>query len=126
MAILPGRPVLLAVVDGKPVVGLPGYPLSCMLTAKLFLQELLWKFQRRTPALRQWTRAKLTEKVESRFGVEEFVRIILTPGNPYPTAAALPRGASLISTLTQANAWLRIAPDCSELDADTLVEVELF
>jgi len=43
--IRPGKPVILAIVAGKPVVGLPGYPASCMLTAELFVREILCRRQ---------------------------------------------------------------------------------
>ena len=126
VAIRPGRPVLLALVDGKPVIGLPGYPVSCLLTATLFLKELLHEYQRRPLPLRQVVRARLATVVHSRTGAENYYRVLLEEGEPLPVARILPKGASLISTLTQAHGWLRIAADCSELDADTVVEVELF
>ena len=126
VAIRPGRPVLLALVEGKPVIGLPGYPVSCLLTATLFLTELLHEYQRRPLPLRQVVRARLATVVHSRTGAENYYRVLLEEGEPLPVARVLPKGASLISTLTQAHGWLRIAADCRELDADTVVEVELF
>ena len=126
VAIRPGRPVLLALVDGKPVIGLPGYPVSCLLTATLFLKELLHEYQRRPLPQRQFVRARLATGVLSRTGAENYYRVLLEAGEPLPVARVLPKGASLISTLTQANGWLRIAADCSELDADAVVDVELF
>jgi putative molybdopterin biosynthesis protein len=126
VAIRPGRPVLLALVDGKPVIGLPGYPVSCLLTATLFLKELLHEYQRRPLPPRQVVRARLATVVHSRTGAENYYRVLLEEGAPLPVARVLPKGASLISTLTQAHGLLRIAADCSELDADTVVEVELF
>ena len=126
VAIRPGRPVLLAVVGGKPVIGLPGYPVSCMLTAELFLRDLLYEYQQTIPPGRRIRQAKLTEGVRSKADVEEFVRVKLTPGMPCDTASVLPRGASLISTLTQADGWLRIAAECTEVEAGAIVEVELF
>ena len=126
VAIRPGRPVLLALADGKPVVGLPGYPVSCLLTATLFLKELLHEYQRRPLPQRQFVRARLANGFRSRPGAEEFLRVVLEPGEPLPVARILPKGASLISTLTQADGWLRIAAECSELDEEAVVEVELF
>ena len=126
VAIRPGRPVLLALVDGKPVIGLPGYPVSCLLTATLFLKELLHEYQRRPLPHRQVVRARLATGVHSRTGAENYFRVLLEEGKPLPVARVLPKGASLISTLTQAHGWLRIAADCGELDADAVVEVELF
>lgn len=126
VAIRPGRPVILAVVQGKPVVGLPGYPVSCMLTAELFTQELMYQYQRKSIPPKQTVQAKLGKAVESRLGVEEFLRVSLDYGLPLPQAMPLARGASLISTLTQAQGLLRIGPDTDKLSAGEIVAIELF
>ncbi len=126
VAIRPGRPLILAVVQGKPVVGLPGYPVSCMLTAELFTQELLYDFQRKSLPKKQTVQAQLSRAVESRFGVEEFLRVSLTPGSSLPLARPLARGASLISTLTGAHGLLRIGPDNDMLSSGEIVAIELF
>jgi len=126
VAIRPGRPVILAVVQGKPVVGLPGYPVSCMLTAELFTQELIYQYQRKSIPPKQTVQAKLGKAVESRLGVEEFLRVSLDYGLPLPQAMPLARGASLISTLTQAQGLLRIGPDTDKLSAGEIVAIELF
>ena len=126
VAIRPGRPVILAVVDGKPVVGLPGYPVSCLLTAELFTQELLYEYQKKVLPKRQTVQARLAQQVVSRLGVEEFLRVILTAGKTNPVVMPLARGASLISTLTQAQGLLRIDPEIDKLNAGEMVTIELF
>jgi putative molybdopterin biosynthesis protein len=126
VAIRPGRPVLLAVVEGKPVIGLPGYPVSCMLTAELFLRGMIYEYQRREAPEQQRIQARLDQETRSKWGVEEFVRVVLTPGTPHAVASVPARGASLISTLTQAHGWLRIAPTIEKIDAGEIVEVILF
>ena len=126
VAIRPGRPVILAVVNGKPVVGLPGYPVSCMLTAELFTQELLHEYQNKPLPKRQIVRARLRNPIESRRGVEEFLRVILAAGSPDPEAIPLARGASLISTLTQAHGLLRIGPETDKLSGGEIVTIDLF
>jgi len=126
VAIRPGRPVLLAVVEGKPVIGLPGYPVSCMLTAELFLRGMIYEYQRREAPEQQRIQAQLDQETRSKWGVEEFVRVVLTPCTPHAVASVPARGASLISTLTQAHGWLRIAPTIEKIDAEEIVEVILF
>jgi len=126
VAIRPGRPVILAVVSGKPVIGLPGYPVSCMLTAELFLQDLLHEYQRKTSPKRQTIKARISRDIESRLGTEEFLRVIVKKEESQTTAIPLARGASLISTLTKADGLLRIGPELARLNAGEWVEVELF
>jgi putative molybdopterin biosynthesis protein len=118
--------VILAVVDGKPVVGLPGYPVSCLLTAELFTQELLYEYKKKILPKRQTVKARLAQQVVSRPGVEEFLRVSLTGGGINPVAVPLARGASLISTLTQAQGLLRIEPETDKLNAGEMVVIELF
>ena len=118
--------MLLAVVEGKPVIGLPGYPVSCMLTAELFLRDMIYEYQRREAPEQQMIQARLDQETRSKWGVEEFVRVVLTPGTPHAVASVPARGASLISTLTQAHGWLRIAPTIEKIDAGEIVEVILF
>jgi putative molybdopterin biosynthesis protein len=126
VAIRPGRPVILAEVGKKPVIGLPGYPVSCMLAADLFLRDLVHEFQRRTPPERRCIRALLCEDVRSKLGVEEFVRVTLSTGAKNVEAVPLARGASLISSLTQAHGRLEIPVDREGLTAGEMVKVELF
>lgn len=126
VAIRPGRPVVLATAGGKPLAGLPGYPVSCILTAELFLKDLVFQFQRQDPPLRRSLKATLASAVKSKPDVEEFLRVTLAQGTSYPVAKPLPRGASLISTLSQAHGWLRLAADCTEVAAGTVVDVEIF
>ena len=126
VAIRPGRPVLLAVVGGKPVIGLPGYPVSCMLTAQLFLRELIYEFQGARPPEKRIVRARLTQEIHSKPGVEEFLRVTMNQGRPYAEATVLPRGASLISALSQADGMLRIEADCAIVGAGEIVEIEMF
>ena len=126
VAIRPGRPVILGLIDGKPVAGLPGYPVSCMLTAELFLQELLHEYQHRPVPHRTTVKARMGRPVESLPGIEEYLRVVLKPEESYPLAMPLPRGASLISSLTRADGLLVIAPETTEIRVGDWVEVELF
>ena len=52
VAIRPGHPVVLGVVQGKPVVGLPGYPVSAALTLDLFVKPLVYRLQGMVPPQR--------------------------------------------------------------------------
>jgi len=126
LAIRPGRPLILAVVEGKPVIGLPGYPVSCMLTAELFVREFIYEFQGKKIPERQKVKAILGENIKSVAGVEEFIRVKLTGKGDLFVASPLPRGASLISTLTRAQGFISVPPDHIDLLRGDEVTVELF
>lgn len=125
VAIRPGRPVILGVANNKPLVGLPGYPVSCMLTAELFLQELLHEYQHRPFLPRTTAKARMSRSVESMLGIEEYLRVSLKPEEAHLLAIPMPRGASLISSLTRADGLLVIGPEVTEIKAGDWVEVEL-
>ena len=45
VSVKPGKPTILGVCDGKPVIGLPGNPVSAMVVAGLFLVPVVWRLQ---------------------------------------------------------------------------------
>ena len=126
VAIRPGRPVILAVLQGKPVIGLPGYPVSCKLTADLFIRDLIHEFQGKKAPERRTIKASLAEDVKSVPGVEEFIRVTLTEASDGIVALPLPRGASLISTLVKAQGLIRIPAGRGGLSSGDEILVELF
>ncbi len=75
--IKPGKPVILGIVQGKPVIGIPGYPVSAALTFGLFVKPLIYAMLGlKTPTPMQIT-AKLSRQVASSLGQEEFIRVKL-------------------------------------------------
>src|SRR5262249_20642596 len=75
VAIKPGKPVILAICHGKPVIGLPGYPVSAMLTAELFVRDVLYARQKLLRPEVPQTEATLVKQVASHIGVEEYIRV---------------------------------------------------
>ena len=122
--IRPGKPVILAIVAGKPVVGLPGYPASCMLTAELFVREILCRRQGKAAPPRLRLSAYLTADVHSRRDVDEFIRIELKRLDDGWHAIPLARGAGLITSLTKADGYLVMEAGCEYLSAGTEVTIE--
>jgi len=125
VATRPGKPVILAICKGKPVIGLPGYPVSAMLTAELFLRDTLYARQKRPLPSPPQISATLARQVYSPIGVEEYVRVSLGDVQGHTVAAPLNRGAGLISTLTKARGVIRIPAEVSGLAAGALVNVTL-
>lgn len=126
VAIKPGKPVVLAICQGKPVVGLPGYPVSAMLTAELFVKAVLTARQKLTQHKSVKVKAKLAKQVYSNIGVEEYIRVSLGNVQGKTMAAPLGRGASLISSLTKAHGMLVVGRANDGISAGSEVEVSLF
>ncbi|VBB09614.1 molybdenum cofactor biosynthesis proteins signature 2 [Lucifera butyrica] len=125
VAIKPGKPVVMAVCQGKPVIGLPGYPVAAMLTAELFVRDILFARQKLPRPEAATVEASLVKQVPSTVGVEEYIRVSLGNVQGKMVAAPLSRGAGLISSLTKAQGSISIAAISSGLSAGTAVPVVL-
>lgn len=126
VAIKPGKPVVLAICQGKPVIGLPGYPVSAMLTAELFVRNVLHARQKLPQPVSETVAATISRQVYSHIGVEEHVRVSLGEVQGKVVAAPLGRGAGLISSLTKAQGMLVIPEKQDGLSVGTVTEVKLF
>jgi putative molybdopterin biosynthesis protein len=125
VAIRPGHPVILAVVAGKPVLGLPGYPISTLLTAELFLQPLIYRMLGQTPPRRPTMTATFSRKLLSPMGEDEFVRVTLGKVDERVIATPLTRGAGVITSLARADGIVRVPRFSEGLHAGAEVSVEL-
>lgn len=123
VAIKPGKPVILAVCNDKPVIGLPGYPVSAMLTADLFVRDILLARQKLPPGAPPKVAAVMAKQVASALGVEEYVRVAVGRVRDRLVAAPLGRGAGVISSLTKAQGLVGIGPACQGLSAGATVEI---
>lgn len=123
--VMPGKPAILAVIDGKPVIGLPGYPVSAVVICQQILRPLLGRFLGRPIEEPQKVRAFLPRKIPSRLGLEEFVRVSLGKVGDRLIVNPLGRGAGVITTMVKADGVLRIPPLDEGLNAGQEVEVEL-
>ncbi len=123
--VMPGKPAILAVIAGKPGIGLPGYPVSAGVICQQVLRPLIAHFLGRPAEEPQKVRAVLPRKVPSRLGLEEFVRVSLGRVRDRVIVNPLNRGAGVITTMVKADGVLRIPPPDEGLNAGQEVEVEL-
>lgn len=127
VSIKPGKPTILAVVDGKPVIGLPGNPVSALIIAGLFLPPLLCRLMGVAPNLRQpATHAKLTINVASEAGREDYLPVRLITSDDGILAEPVFGRSNLIFTLVRADGLVRIPPESTGLAAGSHVRVDLF
>ncbi|MDF2571894.1 MAG: molybdenum cofactor synthesis domain containing protein [Sporomusa sp.] len=126
VAIKPGKPVVLALCNGKPVIGLPGYPVSAMLTAELFVRDVLHQRQRLPKSQVQEVPAVLARQLYSHVGVEEFVRVSVASIQGKTVAVPLSRGAGIISSLIKAQGVISVGENSPGLPAGAEVKVKLF
>ena len=108
VAIRPGKPVILGIAEGKPVLGIPGYPVSAALNMNLFVKPMVYKMQGMPTPSNQKIKATLSRRVVSAIGVEEFLRVKLGRVGGKMIASPLSRGAGIIMSLVRADGIVRI------------------
>ncbi|MHB8908994.1 MAG: molybdopterin biosynthesis protein [Syntrophales bacterium] len=125
IAVMPGKPALLAAVDGRPVVGIPGYPVSAAVAFREITRPLLFIMQGLAPP--EYSRVEVTvgRKIPSKLGLEEHVRVIL--GNVGGKAVAVPigGGAGVITSLVRADGIIRIPQEIDGLSEGETACAEL-
>jgi len=122
LATRPGRPTLAAVVDGKLVVNLPGFPTSCLMTAYVLLVPALRKLARLPEWEPKTVQAKLAHDVKSLEGLRQFLTVRLRNG----LAEKAYKESSTITSLSHADGFIVIPEEVTQLEAGTTVNVTLF
>ena len=125
VAVKPGHPVVLGVVERTPVIGVPGYPVSAALTFDIFVRPVLASLEGATPAQRPRARARLARKLASTMGMDEWVRVRLGRVGGALVATPLPRGAGVLTSLVRADGLLVVGAALEGHHAGEEVEVEL-
>jgi putative molybdopterin biosynthesis protein len=123
--IKPGKPVILGWVRGKPVLGIPGYPVSAFITFHLFAKPLVYKWQGLEVEKPEMIRAKISRQVASGLGQEEFLRVKIGKVGNNLIATPISRGAGVLMSLVSADGFVRIPAMSEGIGSGTEVEVEL-
>jgi putative molybdopterin biosynthesis protein len=123
VAMRPGHPAVLAVVDGTPVMGCPGYPVSAALAFDELARPLLDRIGGAAAAGRTSVSARLATAASSRRGASELLRVALGTVDGRRVAVPLRRGASALSGLAHADGLVTIPSDSDALPAGAPVEV---
>ncbi len=122
--IRPGKPAVLGVIDNKPVIGVPGFPVSAYLIYELIVDKLFDRYYH-TQSKERVVKAQLSRRVMSSIKSEEFVRVKLGKVNNTLIASPLNRGAGVTMSLVRADGVLRIPKSIEGIDGGTEVEVIL-
>ncbi|PSJ57342.1 molybdopterin biosynthesis protein [Pseudaminobacter soli (ex Li et al. 2025)] len=126
VALKPGKPLCLAVCDGKPVVILPGFPTSAMFTFHDMIVPVLRRMAGLPPRTDALVSATVPLRVPSELGRTEFVMVSLVEGQEGLVAYPTGKGSGAITSFTQADGFVRIEALADHLPAGAHVEVTLF
>ncbi|HEX9331703.1 MAG TPA: molybdopterin-binding protein, partial [Anaerolineales bacterium] len=125
----PGKPTILAVCDGKAVIGLPGNPVSALVNGYLFVVPVIEKLLGALPKPKPTVLARLTVNLPSQAGREDWwpVKLAVSSRQSAVSYDAEPifGKSNLIFTLAAADGLLRIHPNATGLSAGEVVEVLL-
>jgi len=125
VTIMPGKPTVLGKIGDKPVIGIPGYPVSAIISFEEFVAPLIYTLRGLTMPPRKTVKAVMGRKIPSKLGLEEFVRVILGKVGEKCVASPLTRGAGIITSLTRADAIIRIPQDTEGINDGEEVNAEL-
>lgn len=129
IAIKPGKPTILGIIKGKPVLGIPGYPVSAFISFRTFvgplISELLGIHLSDEKSEDQYVEAYLSRRLMSSLKYEEFVRVTIGKVKGRLVATPLNRGAGNTMSLVRADGIVRIDQQVEGVEANEKVFVEL-
>ena len=125
MTVMPGKPSIVGLAQGRPVFGAPGYPVSAIVCFERLVRPVADWLGRRSTVKRPEVDVVLTRKAPSRPGMEEWLRLAVGRVGERNVATPLPRGAGQITSLTRAQAVARIPADSEGLEQGAVLRAEL-
>ncbi len=127
IALKPGKPTILAVVESVPILGMPGNPVSALVVGGLILRPLFAHLMG-LPEVQPMpvVTAKLTANVASQTGREDYQPVRLIREDELWMAEPVHGRSNLIFTLVRSGGLVRIPPESTGMEAGALVEVTMF
>lgn len=122
VAIKPGKPVLVAKVGDTPLLGLPGFPTSCLFTGHTFAEPMVRKLGGLPGGHRRTARAVLGEAVRSPGEKLQFLTVRLEDNTAFPVY----RASSTITSMSRAEGWIEVPAGTDAVAAGSPVDVTFF
>lgn len=125
IATRPGKPAILGVIDNKPAIGVPGYPISAQLIFNLFACPVICRKLGKTSPQTEYLDCIMSRKLASSGGVDEFVYVNVAQIKDHYVAYPLNRGAGISTSLVKADGVVTIPRGIEGLTAGESCRVEL-
>jgi putative molybdopterin biosynthesis protein len=125
VALKPGKPLCLAVIDGKSLAVLPGFPTSAIFTFHAFVAPVIRARAGLAPEAVHSMEATVPVRIASELGRKEFVLVALTAGDDGPVAFPTAKGSGAVTSFSQADGFLEVDALAAALDAGTRARVTL-
>jgi len=125
ISMMPGKPTLIGRFKDRPIIGIPGYPVSAIIAYEELVRPLLFQSLHLIKPDRPKIKVFPTRKIPSKLGMEEFLRVKVGKVGEKFFATPLPRGSGVITSLTKADGIIRIPMFSEGLNENEAAEVEL-
>lgn len=122
IAVKPGKPTILGKVGGKPVIGMPGNPTSCLSNAYLLVVPMLRRMARLPEYIPRTIRVPLSQRIVSTTGRHQFYTVRLADGAAVPAF----KGSGDITSMAHADGYIEIPAQTDIVEAGEIVDVKLF
>lgn len=118
----PGKPVAFAVLEGKPVFALPGNPAAAMISFEVFVRPALLKMTGHTRIFRPTVTAALADPVANRGDRPHLIRVrVEARQDGYVATVTGDQGSARLSSLTEGNGFMKIAPGTTLAPGESVV-----
>ncbi len=125
VALKPGKPLCLAVADGKAVAVLPGFPTSAIFTFHAFVAPAIRALAGLPPEAAETVDARVPLRVPSEIGRKEFLLVSLVEGEDGPIAFPSAKGSGAVTSFSMADGFIEIEALAGQIEADTRTRVTL-
>ena len=125
IAMKPGKPAILGCQGAKPILGVPGYPVSGIIVIEELLKPLIDHWLKVPSGSKQYVKAVLTRPVVSGLKYEEFVRVRMGYVGDKLMASPLSRGSGVVSSFMKADGILEVPQGLEGFEAGAEVDVRL-
>ena len=122
VAVKPGKPTVFGIVGGKPVLGMPGYPTSCLSNGYMLIVPMLRRMARLPEHRPQIVRVPLARRIVSTTGRHQFYTVRIEDGQAVPAFKA----SGDITSMSRADGYIEIAASIDIVEAGESVDVRLF
>ncbi|MFC1933853.1 gephyrin-like molybdotransferase Glp [Chloroflexota bacterium] len=118
----PGKPTIFAMIQGKPLMGMPGYPTSCLINTYLFLLPAIRKMAHLPPRIGETVEARLSRRVPGSVGRKQFLTVKIEGNEAVPVF----KESGAITSIAEADGYIEIAENVDLLEKGEPVTVTLF
>ncbi|WP_202707852.1 molybdopterin biosynthesis protein [Sporosalibacterium faouarense] len=125
IAIKPGKPTILGIINEKPVIGLPGYPVSSYLAFESFVKPLIYRYTGQILYNEDLLSATLSKRIVSSVKNKELVRVNVGYVNDKYIATPISSGAGVTMSLVKADGILEVPQNSEGLEAGSKVNIKL-